>query len=463
MNKPMGILALLLLSLLAYQAYIPNVQAGQTTVYVYPDRKTGMDVGETVKVEIKVENVIDLRTWEVQIFYKSSVLNASAITSPMEKCPFFNEKGIPSSDQFYGIYSFTDNFNATHGQVIAYCAIQNASVSGSGTLLWINFTAVNYGDTSIDIGPVFEGATILRDSNLDSIPHLTIDGVVHVGLHDVSITKITINEQVMEAPISIPVNSIAKIYVTAENQGEVPETVFDITLYYDNNQIGTTTIIDMPAGGIQILSFTWATSGLPIGEYTLKATATTVPGEVDLSDNTHISSPVYIGLRDIALTNIAPSKTITNDTTVYINVTAKNNGETGTPSQTFNLTLQYGTKTIGTQTVANLTVGSTKTLTFTWNTMVVPVGTYLISAIATTVPGETNTENNVEATVIIETIKGDVTGDFKVDIYDLYQFARAYDTTPEDPKWNPNCDLNDDERISIGDLFYAARNYGKEI
>jgi len=455
MNKKIGIFALLLLFSLIYQLYISNVYAEQTKVYVDPGRITGLNVGETIKVEIKVANVTDLRSWEVKIFYRSSALNASAITPQTEKCPFFNQEGIPLNKQFYGIHNFTDNFNATHGQIIAYCIIQNASVSGSGTLLWINFTAVGYGDSPIDIGPVWEDVTMLDDSQNNPIQHLTIGGVVHVGLRDVSITNI-------ETPKTVPTNSIVKINVTAENQGEVPET-FDVTLYYDNNQIGATLIIDMPGGGIQILSFTWSTNGLPIGEYTLKATATQVPGEVDLTDNTYIFNPLYIGLRDIALTKITPSKTITNDTTVYINVTAQNNGETGTPSQTFNLTLQYGTKIIGTQTIENLTVGSAASLTFTWTTMTVPAGAHLISAIATTIPGETNTENNVAATVIIETILGDVTGEGKVDILDIATIAKAYGAYPGHPKWNPNVDLDNNNKITIIDIAKAAKNYGKEI
>jgi hypothetical protein len=355
----------------------------------------------------------------------------------------------------YWIANFTDSFNATHGQIIAFCVITNGSVSGSGTLLWINFTAVGYGDSPIDIGPVWEEVTILADPETNPIQHLTFDGVVHVGLRDVSITKI-------EAPIGVPTNSIVKINVTAENQGELPET-FDVTLYYDNTQIGSTSINDLPGGGIQILSFTWNTNGLPVGEYTLKATATTVPGEVDLNDNTLILNPIYIGLRDITITNITPSKTITNDTTVYINVTAKNNGETGTPPQTFTITLQYGTKIIGTQTIENLPVGSEASLTFTWNTIVVPAGTYQIIAIATAVPGETNTENNAAHTVIIETILGDITGDGKVDIIDIATIAKAFGATPGDSKWNPNADLDNDNKITIIDVGKAAKNFGKEI
>jgi hypothetical protein len=456
MNRKPVLLISLFIFLIAAHAYIIKVEAQQTTVYVDPVRITGLNVGETFTIEIKIGNVTDLRGWEIEILYKSSILNASAIPpAAPHMCPFFNEK-VPDANQVTGIHSYTDNYNATHGQIIVYCGLPaNFSASGSGVLLWVNFTAVGYGDSLIHIKSPFEGGTMLFDSNTNSIPHLTSDGIVHVGLRDVSITKI-------EAPKSVPTNSIVKINVTAENQGEVSET-FDVTLYYDNNQIGATTILDMPGGGIQILSFTWATSGLPIGEYTLKATATIVPGEVDLSDNTHVFGPVYIGLRDIALTKITPSKTITNDTTVYINVTAQNNGETGTPSQTFNVTVQYGTKTIGTQTVANLPVGSTKTLTFMWNTMAVPAGTYLISAIATTVPGETNTENNVLATVIIETILGDVTGEGTVDILDIATIAKAYGAYPGRPKWNGNADLDNSNLIDILDIAIAAKNYGKEI
>jgi hypothetical protein len=458
MNKKITLIMLLLLSFLSLASLPNRINANPTTVYIDPQRTTGLDVGNTLTISVAVSTVTDLKAWEFELYYKSSVLNATSIHHD-ETC-ILKQHPNASAQWYFFVNVWNDTYDPEHGLglVRAAALVYNVpdGVSGSGRLVWIEFTAKEAGDSPLDLTDVFpETPGILIDSKSQRIPHTTIDGIVHVGLRDASITNI-------EAPKTVPINSIVKINVTAENQGEIPET-FDVTLYYDNNQIGATSIIDMPAGGIQILSFTWSTNGLPIGEYTLKATATQVPGEVDLSDNTYIFSPLYMGLRDIALTKITPSKTITNDTTVYINVTAQNNGETGTPSQTFNITLQYGTKTIGTQTIENLTVGSAITLTFTWNTIVVPAGTHLISAIATTVPGETNTENNVAATVIIETIKGDVTGDFKVDIYDLYQFARAYNTTPEDPKWNPNCDLNDDERISIGDLYYAAHNYGKEI
>jgi len=63
----------------------------------------------------------------------------------------------------------------------------------------------------------------------------------------------------------------------------------------------------------------------------------------------------------------------------------------------------------------------------------------------------------------VKTIKGDVTRDYKVNIYDIFQFGRASGTTPGDARWNPNCDLNNDGIRNISDLFYAARNFRKGI
>lgn len=454
MRKKAVTIFFLLMFLMACHAYTVRVEAEQTKVYVDPERITGLDAGETFRVEIKVANVTDLQGWEVKVFYKSSVLNASAITPPTEKCPFFNEEA-PGQTQIYGVYSFTDNFNATHGQIIAYSALHAVSVSGSGTLLWINFTAVGQGDSPIDIGNVWEGTTILRDSNAQSIPHLTFDGVVHVGLRDVAVTS-------MEAPKSIPTGSIVKINVTAENQGEVSET-FDVTLYYDSNPIEAKSIIDMPGGGIQILNFVWDATAVPIGEYTIRAVATEVPGEVDLNDNTYTFG-LYVGIRDIAITNTIPSKTSTNDTTVYINVTIANNGEPGTPPQDFDVTVYYNITSIAEKTVKNLTAGTATTLTFTWSTFPILKGAYRISSMATTVPGEINTiDNTYYDDYVYETIKGDVNGDFIVNINDLFKLAKAFGATLGHPNWNANCDLNDDGQIRINDLFAAAKNFGKEI
>jgi len=448
----------LLMFLLTCFVYNPRVEAQETKVYVDPERITGLDAGEEFRVEIKVANVTDLQGWEVKIFYKSSVLNASAVTPPTERCPFFNEEA-PGQTQLYGVFNFTDHFNATHGQIIAYAALYDIGVSGSGTLLWVNFTAVGQGDSPIDISNVWGGVTILRDSNAQPIQSLDIDGVVHVGLRDVAVTG-------MEAPKGIPTDSVVRINVTAENQGEVSET-FDVTLYYDSTPIETKSFVDMPGGGLEVVQFVWDTFGVPIGEYTMKATATEVPGEVDLNDNTYTFG-FYIGIRDISITNVTPSKTSTNDTTVYIDVTIVNNGEPGTPSQAFDVTVYRNVTIIDTQAVTNLEAGAATTITFTWGTFAIPKGAYRLGSMATAVPGETNTiDNTYYDGHVYETLQGDVNGDFTVNIRDLYDVAKAFGATPGHSNWNANCDVDEtgtsENKIDIRDLFAAARNFGKVI
>lgn len=56
---------------------------------------------------------------------------------------------------------------------------------------------------------------------------------------------------------------------------------------------------------------------------------------------------------------------------------------------------------------------------------------------------------------------GDVNGDGVVDIVDLATVGWSFGTEPDDPYWNPDADLNYDNRIDIDDLIIVALNYGR--
>jgi hypothetical protein len=63
---------------------------------------------------------------------------------------------------------------------------------------------------------------------------------------------------------------------------------FNVTAY------ANTTVIDMAevtltAGNSTVITFTWNTSGFAIGNYTIWAYATSVPGETYTSDNNHVA------------------------------------------------------------------------------------------------------------------------------------------------------------------------------
>lgn len=59
------------------------------------------------------------------------------------------------------------------------------------------------------------------------------------------------------------------------------------------------------------------------------------------------------------------------------------------------------------------------------------------------------------------TITGDVNGDGKVDVFDLYALGKAYNSTPETPNWNPDADLNNDLVVNAEDLSIINENYGR--
>jgi len=69
------------------------------------------------------------------------------------------------------------------------------------------------------------------------------------------------------------------------------------------------------------------------------------------------------------------------------------------------------------------------------------------------------THSTVEIDIFL-TLKGDLNGDRKVNIYDIVMIASAYGSKPEDPHWNPIADLVKDGEIDIFDAVIVCRQYG---
>jgi hypothetical protein len=167
---------------------------------------------------------------------------------------------------------------------------------------------------------------------------------------------------------------------------------------------------------------------------------------------------------DIATTNTSTLKAVVGQgylTNIIVTVTNQ-----GLFTETFNVTVYANTTSIASQDVT-LSSRSSTTITFTWNTSGFVKGNYTISAYAWPIQGETDTADNTLADGwIIVSMVGDITGpdgwpDGKCDMRDVRAVAKLFGINYPDPRYDPNCDINDDLKIDMKDVRAVAKQFGK--
>jgi len=292
-------------------------------------------------------------------------------------------------------------------------------------------------------------------------------------LHDIAVSHVETSETAIEQGYSLFIN------VTVQNQGDFSET-FSLAVYFDSNVIETQSVF-LGSGASKTLTFTWDTTDVPIGDYTISAYVSTVPGEIDTADNTKVADNVVTVLsseHDVAIGNTTSYKTVVGQGfCTSINVTAKNYGSF---AEIFNVTAYADPNTtivgdeitVGIEDVT-LQRGGSVTIVLIWNTTYATKGNYTILTEASAVPGEINTTNNayVDSWVIVAMI-GDIIGlqgfpDNKVDMRDVASVAQLFGINNSDEKYNPNCDLTGptsglaDGKIDMKDIATVAKEFGK--
>jgi hypothetical protein len=424
---------------------------GQPTATLSVTNAFGLSVGDIFSININVSDVTNLAAWQFTLYYQSAVLNGIGVTEG----PFLGSTG---AQRFFSTVNFTDSYNATHGAVTAFALIispPDAGVSGSGILASVTFRAVGSGPSvlSFDLTGVYK--TKLVDSSPGAgnlIPFTPVNGMAYVGMVDVAIGGI-------DVPPSIPIASIAIINVTAQNRGQPPET-FDVTLSYNGNPIdGAKTVLNLPGGGSQILSFAWDTTLVPMGQYTLTASATIVVGDIDTSDNT-FSVNVYVGTVDIAITGVNAKTSIPaglNGTEVDVTIT-----NSGQAAETLNITLSVDSDSVDNKTTT-LNPGASATVALWWNTTTLSFGTYTVKAFITPLPFQIDTTNNNFTTTATVTIPGDLNSDFTVGLSDLVILAHAYGSRLGDSAWKANADIDGNRLVGLTDLVILATHYGQHF
>lgn len=131
-----------------------------------------------------------------------------------------------------------------------------------------------------------------------------------------------------------------------------------------------------------------------IGLSTLQTDMLIVTGSGNVTADYVVSELSYV--HDVAVTNVVmPFINIYQGCVVNIAVTVANFGNA---TENFTTALSYDSNVIGVQSVVNLIPNAALTLLFSWNTTNVPysnVHNYTITAIASAVPDETDTSNNL--------------------------------------------------------------------
>jgi len=132
----------------------------------------------------------------------------------------------------------------------------------------------------------------------ETLDNNKIDGSVTIqprGIRDINVTNVIPFKTVVGQNYSLSVN------VTVENQGNYNET-FSVTAYADLNTtiigdeifIGKQNVTDLCPGNQTTLTFTWNTTGVAKGNYTISAIADQVLGETDTTDNTLVDGTVLV-------------------------------------------------------------------------------------------------------------------------------------------------------------------------
>jgi hypothetical protein len=263
------------------------------------------------------------------------------------------------------------------------------------------------------------------------------------------------------------------ITVTMFNEYYLPQDR-NVTLYGNSIKIETLNILALPP--YQEMNFTciWDTYTYSQGDYVIRAEAANCTGEKDLSDNTKVDGTVHLGPRvglhhDISVTSLNSSKTVVGKGySTNVSVTVQNQGDY---SETSNVTIYVNQIEFTSFQGIVLSSGNSTTLTYTW-----PVpswfgyGNCVLKAVTTTVPNETDTDDNTRLDGIIRiSVPGDVSGltegvpDGLVNMRDIAYMIILFNTRPNSPNWNPNADVDNDGVCNMRDIAIAVLNFNIHV
>lgn len=136
--------------------------------------------------------------------------------------------------------------------------------------------------------------------------------------HNVVVTGITVSATPVQQGDSV------NITVTSKNEGSVPES-FNVSLYLNSSLLETLPVLDLSSTDERIVVFNWDTSAAAPAVYLVKAEASLVAGETNVTDNVLTGKVVTVRSKPegVAVVFVDPqnsSAAVEQDFTVDINV-----------------------------------------------------------------------------------------------------------------------------------------------
>ncbi len=188
---------------------------------------------------------------------------------------------IKVQNQYPSSYTNADDLKGyvyvklTYGQPI--------TLAGEGAqLLDIEFTAINYGYTTLDLHDVS-----IKDKDGNTIPCTVEDGFVWIIKHDIAIIDCAASTN------ATYVNRLVDINVTAKNEGNIAENI-TVKIYANDQLVATLPIINLNPGETVTVTATWNTSSWTpsLTPYQLKAEGVSVSYDANTENNIFIDGNV---------------------------------------------------------------------------------------------------------------------------------------------------------------------------
>jgi hypothetical protein len=285
---------------------------------------------------------------------------------------------------------------------------------------------------------------------------------IQAAVHDVAITSILSSQAVIHEGASVTVDT------TVQNHGNMMES-FNVTLYANETEVVKEELKDLDFGTQETLSLPWNTTSFPKENYVISGTASVVPGEIDVGDNSYVDGAIKLIGEKCVFVNprvkvISPNATFTVDICAG-NVIGLAGWQAFIEFDPEVLTRVTGGSLIGNNTVfyyglvSPLFTGN-KTLfqiTFRANAM----GDSPLHFRSDTIISDSEgpwSYLTFDGQVKVR-IAGDINGDWSVNILDSIILSNAFLATPSSSNWNPNADINGDNVVNILDAIIQGNHF----